>query len=79
MIICCNTKILKMNMKAKKTKPSWSNIKSKLSHFDRAGLLGIVHDLYTASKDNRNASRLSSGLSKYVQRAGMSAGVWAMI
>lgn len=40
-------------MATKKTKPTWSDIKSELSDFDRAGLLAIVHDLYAASKDNQ--------------------------
>ncbi len=41
-------------MATKKTKPSWSDIKARLADFDRAGLLGLVHDLYAASKDNQN-------------------------
>ena len=32
---------------------SWSDVKTKLADFDRAGLLGLVQDLYTASKDNK--------------------------
>ncbi len=40
-------------MAAKKTTPSWSNVKAKLADFDRAGLMGLVQDLYTASKDNQ--------------------------
>lgn len=40
-------------MATKKTTPSWSDIKSKLTDFDRAGLIGLVQDLYTASKDNQ--------------------------
>jgi hypothetical protein len=34
-------------------KPSWVDIKAQLSTFDRAGLLGLVQDLYAASKDNQ--------------------------
>ena len=39
-----------------KDKPAatWSNVKAELVDFDRAGLLGLVQDLYTSSKDNRN-------------------------
>jgi hypothetical protein len=37
-----------------KSKPSWSDIKPKLADFDRAGLLGLVQDLYAVSKDNQN-------------------------
>ncbi len=40
-------------MATKKTTPSWINVKAKLSDFDRAGLLSLVQDLYTASKDNQ--------------------------
>ena len=42
-------------MKASKTKKgaSWSDVKAKLAHFDHDGLVGLVHDLYTASKDNQ--------------------------
>jgi hypothetical protein len=42
-------------MAAKPTKisPTWSDVKGKLAEFDRPGLLGIVQDLYAASKDNR--------------------------
>jgi hypothetical protein len=39
-----------------KDKPAatWSNVKAQLVDFDRAGLLGLVQDLYASSKDNRN-------------------------
>jgi hypothetical protein len=50
-------------MATKKTTPSWSDVKTKLTDFDRAGLLALVQDLYAASKDNQaflNA-RLSLG------------------
>lgn len=40
-------------MATKKTTPSWSDVKTKLADFDRAGLLGLVQDLYAASKDNQ--------------------------
>lgn len=40
-------------MTTKKTAPSWSDAKAKLAEFDRAGLLGLVQDLYAASKDNQ--------------------------
>ena len=36
-----------------KSTPSWSDVKTKLADFDRAGLLGLVQDLYAASKDNK--------------------------
>lgn len=40
-------------MAAKKTTPTWSDVKTKLTDFDRAGLIGLVQDLYAASKDNQ--------------------------
>ena len=33
---------------------SWSDVKAKLTDFDRAGLIGLVQDLYVASKDNQS-------------------------
>jgi hypothetical protein len=41
-----------------KDKPAatWSNVKAQLVDFDRAGLLGLVQNLYASSKDNRNFS-----------------------
>ena len=40
-------------MTTKKAAPSWTNVKAKLADLDRAGLLGLVQDLYAASKDNQ--------------------------
>jgi hypothetical protein len=34
-----------------KSAATWSDVKAKLVDFDRVGLLGLVHDLYTTSKD----------------------------
>src|SRR3954470_7048992 len=42
-----------MAAKPKKDAPSWSDVKARLAEFDRAGLLGLVQDLYAASKDNQ--------------------------
>lgn len=36
-----------------KSSPSWTDVKDKLTAFDRAGLLGLVQDLYAASKENQ--------------------------
>lgn len=36
-----------------RSKPSWSDVKAKLADFDRPGLIGLVQDLYAASKDNQ--------------------------
>lgn len=43
----------KSGLVVKKTTPGWSDVKVKLADFDRAGLLGLVQDLYAASKDNQ--------------------------
>jgi predicted secreted hydrolase len=40
-------------VRSKNASPTWSNIRAALLHFDRAGLLGLVQDLYAASKDNQ--------------------------
>jgi hypothetical protein len=38
-----------MAAKPKPTSPTWSDVKSKLAEFDRAGLFGIIQDLYAAA------------------------------
>lgn len=38
---------------SKNASPTWNDVKTALMDFDRAGLRGLVHDLYTASKDNQ--------------------------
>jgi hypothetical protein len=37
----------------KRTLPSWKAVKAALQFFDRAGLLGLVQDLYAVGKDNK--------------------------
>ena len=39
-------------MKSKKA-ATWSNVKTTLSSMDRAGLVGVIRDLYEASSSNR--------------------------
>ena len=50
-------------MVTKKSTPSWSDVKTRLADFDRAGLLGLLQDLYAANKDNQAFlhARLSLG------------------
>lgn len=31
----------------------WSDVKTRLADFDRAGLIELIHDLYSANKDNQ--------------------------
>lgn len=40
-------------MSAAKSTPRWIDVKTKLGNLDRAGLIGLVQDLYAASKDNQ--------------------------
>ena len=40
-------------VRRKNASPTWNDVKTALMDFDRAGLRGLVQDLYTASKDNR--------------------------
>lgn len=40
-------------MSKRKAAPTWSDVKAKLTDFDRVGLIGLVQDLYAASKDNQ--------------------------
>ena len=40
-------------VRRKNASPTWNDVKSALMDFDRAGLRGLVQDLYTASKDNQ--------------------------
>jgi hypothetical protein len=47
----------------KSASPTWITVKAVLQNFDRAGLLGLLQDLYAVSKDNRSFlhARLSLG------------------
>ena len=40
-------------VRSKNASPTWNDAKAALLGFDRAGLRGLVQDLYTASKDNQ--------------------------
>ena len=40
-------------VRSKNASPTWSDVRTALLDFDRAGLRGLVQDLYTTSKDNR--------------------------
>ena len=40
-------------VRSKHASPTWNDVRTALLDFDRAGLRGLVQDLYTASKDNR--------------------------
>lgn len=49
-------------MATRKNTPSWSDVKVKLADFGRTGLIGLVQDLYTASKDNQTFLHARFGL-----------------
>jgi hypothetical protein len=36
-----------------KSQPTWTDVKARIAHFDRAGLLGLIQDLYAANKENQ--------------------------
>ena len=40
-------------VRSKNASPTWGDVKAALLDFDRAGLRGLVQDLYAASKDNQ--------------------------
>jgi len=40
-------------VRSKNASPTWNDVKTALTDFDRAGLRGLVQDLYSASKDNQ--------------------------
>ena len=42
-----------MRVATKKNTPTWTDVKTKLAEFDRTGLIGLVQDLYAASKGNQ--------------------------
>ena len=49
-----------------KSQPTWTDVKSKLAGFDRAGLLALVQDLYAAHKDNQAFLHARLGLGEDV-------------
>jgi hypothetical protein len=49
-----------------KSQPKWTDVKTKLASLDRAGLLGLVQDLYAAHPDNRTFLHTRFGLGRDV-------------
>ena len=45
--------MMKLVTKKSKNKPTWTDLKKKLAGLDRAGLLGLIQDLYAADKTNK--------------------------
>src|SRR5438552_13483715 len=48
------------------SQPTWTDVKAKLASFDRAGLLGLIHDLYAAHTDNQTFLHARFGLGEDV-------------
>jgi hypothetical protein len=44
---------MKLVPKKPKNKPTWTDLKKSLAELDRAGLLGLIQDLYAADKNNK--------------------------
>jgi len=40
-------------VRSKNGSPTWNDVRVAILHFDRAGLLGLVQDLYATNKDNQ--------------------------
>src|SRR5260370_20258917 len=55
-----------MIQRQSKSHPKWNDVKAKLASFDRAGLLGLVQDLYAAHPDNRTFLHTRFGLGEDV-------------
>lgn len=51
-----------MSVAGEKRSPSWSDVKVRLTDLDRPGLVGLVQDLYAASKDNQTFLHARFGL-----------------
>ena len=48
--------------KSTKKKPTWNDLKRHLANLDRTALLGLIHDLYAAGKDNQSFLHTRFGL-----------------
>ena len=55
-----------MAKKRSKSQPGWAEVKTKLAEFDRTALLGLIHDLYVARKDNQDFLHVRFGLGDHV-------------
>jgi hypothetical protein len=51
-----------MNQRQSKSQPKWTDVKAKLTSFDRPALLGLIQDLYKAHKDNQTFLHARFGL-----------------
>jgi hypothetical protein len=56
------------NQRQSKSQPSWTDVKAKLTSFDRPALLGLIQDLYSAHKDNQTFLHTRFGLGEDMLR-----------
>jgi len=49
-----------------KSQPTWTDVKARLANLDRAGLVGLIQDLYTVHKDNQTFLHARFGLGEDV-------------
>ena len=57
-----------MNQRQSKSQPGWTDVKAKLTSFDRTGLLRLIQDLYAAHKDNQAFLHARFGLGEDMLR-----------
>ncbi|MGB0081911.1 MAG: hypothetical protein WBP90_10360 [Terracidiphilus sp.] len=57
-----------MNQGQSKSQPRWTDVKAKLTSFDRPALLGLIQDLYGAHKDNQMFLHARFGLGEDLLR-----------
>ncbi len=57
-----------MNQRQSKSQPRWTDVKAKLTSFDRPALLGLIQDLYGAHKDNQAFLHTRFGLGEDLLR-----------
>ena len=57
-----------MNQRQSKSQPKWTDVKAKLTSFDRPALLGLIQDLYSAHKDNQTFLHARFGLGEDMLR-----------
>lgn len=55
-----------MIKRVSKSQPTWTDVKAKLTEFDRPGLLDLIHHLYAAHKDNQAFLHARFGLGEDV-------------
>jgi hypothetical protein len=55
-----------MAKRKSKSQPTWTDVKAKLEGLDRAGVLGLIQDLYAVHKDNQTFLHARFSLGKDV-------------